>query len=270
MQAGAITTPVVGLNPQQIAAAVAQTQQISVPPTNTQAPPAQSTTVGGEIIPPNQTIYVNNLNEKVKKDELRKSLYALFSQYGPILDIVALKTHKMRGQAFIVFKDVASAGNAMRQMTNFPFYDKPMKIAYAKSQSDIMAKLNGTWTPRKPVEKRKAEDKEKKPTKKLSEKPKESKKSDLVTQPFKPQHPVPSAPNKILFVENLPARCNEMMLAMLFQQYPGFKEVRMVPGKEGIAFVEFEDDLEASVAMSGLQHFKITPENLMLISFARK
>jgi len=158
---GAITTPV-GLNPQQIAAAAAQTQQILVTPTNTQAPPAQSTTVGGEIIPPNQTIYVNNINEKIKKEELRKSLYALFSQYGPILDIVALKTHKMRGQAFIVFKDVSSAGNAMRQMTNFPFYDKPMKIAYAKSQSDITAKLNGTFTPRKPVEKRKVEEKEKK------------------------------------------------------------------------------------------------------------
>jgi len=259
----------VGLNPQQIAAA-AQNQQILVtqPPTN-QAPPAQSTTTTGEIIPPNQTIYVNNLNEKVKKEDLRKSLYALFSQYGPILDIVALKTHKMRGQAFIVYKDVASAGNAMRQMNNFPFYDKPMKIAYAKAPSDVVLKLNGTWAPRKPVEKRKVEDKEKKPQKKV-EKPTKEKKAELVTQPFKPQHPVPSAPNKILFVENLPARCNEMMLSMLFQQYPGFKEVRMVPGKEGIAFVEFEDDLEASVAMSGLQHFKITPENLMLISFARK
>jgi len=31
-----------------------------------------------------------------------------------------------------------------------------------KSQSDITAKLNGTFTPRKPVEKRKVEEKEKK------------------------------------------------------------------------------------------------------------
>lgn len=58
--------------------------------------------------------------------ELKKSLYAIFSQFGPILDIVALKTLKMRGQAFVVFSDVSSATNALRSMQGFPFYDKPM------------------------------------------------------------------------------------------------------------------------------------------------
>ncbi|KAH7864022.1 hypothetical protein Vadar_024727 [Vaccinium darrowii] len=45
-------------------------------------------------IPANQTIYIKNLNEKMKKEELKRSLYALFSQHGRILDIVALKTAK--------------------------------------------------------------------------------------------------------------------------------------------------------------------------------
>lgn len=58
--------------------------------------------------------------------ELKKSLYAIFSQFGPIMDIVALKTLKMRGQAFVVFKDISSATNALRSMQGFPFYDKPM------------------------------------------------------------------------------------------------------------------------------------------------
>lgn len=58
--------------------------------------------------------------------ELKKSLYAIFSQFGPILDIVALKTLKMRGQAFVVFQDISSATNALRSMQGFPFYDKPM------------------------------------------------------------------------------------------------------------------------------------------------
>jgi hypothetical protein len=58
--------------------------------------------------------------------ELRKSLYALFSQHGTVLDVIALKTLKMRGQAFIVFKDVPSATNALRALQNFPFFDKPM------------------------------------------------------------------------------------------------------------------------------------------------
>ena len=95
--------------------------------------------------PPNQTLYINNLNEKVKKEgislsahfiyrllllllfsELKKSLYAIFSQFGSILDIVALKTLRMRGQAFVVFKDISSATTALRSMQGFPFYDKPM------------------------------------------------------------------------------------------------------------------------------------------------
>lgn len=97
---------------------------------------------------PNQTIYINNLNEKTKKEELKKSLYAIFSQFGQILDIVALKTLKMRGQAFVIFKEIASASNALRTMQGFPFYDKPMRIAYAKSDSDIVAKLKGTFKER--------------------------------------------------------------------------------------------------------------------------
>lgn len=97
---------------------------------------------------PNHTIYINNLNEKVKKDDLKKSLYAIFSQFGQILDIVALKTLKMRGQAFVIFKEVSSASNALRTMQGFPFYDKPMRIAYSKADSDVIAKIKGTFKER--------------------------------------------------------------------------------------------------------------------------
>lgn len=42
-------------------------------------------------------------------------------------------------------------------------------------------------------------------------------------------------PNKILFVENLPNGTNEAMLSMLFQQFPGFKEVRACPHRKSAA-----------------------------------
>jgi hypothetical protein len=58
--------------------------------------------------------------------ELKRSLYYLFSQFGQILDIVAMKTMKMRGQAFIVFKEIGSATNAIRALQGFPFYDQPI------------------------------------------------------------------------------------------------------------------------------------------------
>lgn len=50
----------------------------------------------------------------------------MFSQFGTILDVVAMKNLKMRGQAFVVFKEVASATQAMRSMQGFPFHDKPL------------------------------------------------------------------------------------------------------------------------------------------------
>ncbi|KAL5652968.1 hypothetical protein ACJX0J_038426, partial [Zea mays] len=106
-------------------------------------------------IPPNQTIYLNNLNEKVKKEELKRSLYALCSQYGRILDVVALKTQKLRGQAWVVFSEITAATNAFRGLQDFDFYGKKMRVQYAKTKSDCIAKEDGTYAPK---EKRKKQE----------------------------------------------------------------------------------------------------------------
>ncbi|KAA1466759.1 RNA-binding domain-containing protein [Dentipellis sp. KUC8613] len=84
---------------------------------------------------PNNTLYINNLNDQINKEELRHQLYALFTTHGKIIDVVALKTAKMRGQAFLVFTDLASATAALRACNGMEFYDKPMRIQYAKTKS---------------------------------------------------------------------------------------------------------------------------------------
>lgn len=115
-------------------------------------------------VPPNQTLYVTNLpSAKIKKEDLRTALYMLFSTYGAVLDVVALKTMKMRGQAHIVYKDIQTATQAMRSLDGFEFFGHPMvrhlfrqvqcedslnyrqKISYAKSKSNMIAKLDGTF-----------------------------------------------------------------------------------------------------------------------------
>ncbi|KAA8901863.1 hypothetical protein FN846DRAFT_891702 [Sphaerosporella brunnea] len=95
--------------------------------------------------PPNQTLYVQNLNDKIRKPDLRLSLYTLFGTYGVVLDVVALKTGKARGQAFIAFRDVASATQAMRALDGFNIFGKEMRISYAKTKSHKIAKLDGTF-----------------------------------------------------------------------------------------------------------------------------
>ncbi|XP_070016284.1 U2 small nuclear ribonucleoprotein B''-like [Nicotiana sylvestris] len=226
-------------------------------------------------IPPNQTIYIKNLNEKVKKEELKRSLYCLFSQYGRIADIVALKTPKLRGQAWVVFSEVTAASNAVRQMQNFPFYDKPMRLQYAKTKSDCIAKAEGTYDKKKKQE-------EKVEKRKRTE---ETPQTGAANDPRADSNGGPAAasrqgrpsaqetvaePNNILFIQNLPHETTSMMLEVLFKQYPGFREVRMIEAKPGIAFVEFDDDVQSSVAMQALQGFKITPQNPMAITYAKK
>lgn len=76
--------------------------------------------------PPNQSLYIQNLPEKLQKADLKRTLYMLFTTYGPVLDVTAVKTSKMRGQAHVLFRDVQSATQAMRHLNGFEFFGREM------------------------------------------------------------------------------------------------------------------------------------------------
>uniref|UniRef100_H3CAM3 Small nuclear ribonucleoprotein polypeptide B2 n=1 Tax=Tetraodon nigroviridis TaxID=99883 RepID=H3CAM3_TETNG len=219
-------------------------------------------------IRPNHTIYINNINDKVKKAELKRSLYALLSQFGQIVDIVAMKTMKMRGQAFVIFKELTAATNALRQLQGFPFYNKPMRIQYAKTDSEVIAKMKGTYAQELPANQMKKAAVV--PAVPLHSPAAQVRPVRDTPEPIRNLQVPDNPPNYILFLTNLPEETNEMMLSMLFNQFPGFKEVRLVPGKHDIAFVEFESDLQAGVAKDALQGFRITATCAMKITFAKK
>ena len=44
----------------------------------------------------------------------------------------------------------------------------------------------------------------------------------------------------------------------------------MVEAKPGIAFVEFETEMQAGVALGGLGGFKITPAHSMQVTYAKQ
>ncbi|KAI5644166.1 RNA recognition motif domain-containing protein [Phthorimaea operculella] len=54
------------------------------------------------------------------------------------------------------------------------------------------------------------------------------------------------------------------------EEFPGFKEVRLVPNRHDIAFVEFANEMQSAAAKEALQGFKITPTHAMKITFAKK
>lgn len=76
-----------------------------------------------------RSLYLRNLPDKLPKEDLKRNLYMLFATYGVILDIMAFKTMKMRGQAHIVFRDLDAATQAMRALQSFTFFGKDMVCA---------------------------------------------------------------------------------------------------------------------------------------------
>ena len=80
----------------------------------------------GAQLRPNNTLYCSNLPDKLRKDDLQRALYMLFSLYGPVLDVVCMKTPKMRGQAHILFRDVSASTQAMRAVQGTDFFGKEM------------------------------------------------------------------------------------------------------------------------------------------------
>ena len=100
----------------------------------------------------------------------------------------------------------SSATNALRSMQGFPFYEKPMRISYSKTDSDMIAKMKGTYKDR--AIKSAGAEKMKKLKKTKSGKPDSNLQDGSSSVP----------PNEILFVTNLPEEPNEMMLGMLFNQ----------------------------------------------------
>ena len=91
-------------------------------------------------------------------------------------------------------------------MNDFPFYDKPMRVSYARTKSDATAKLDGTFDPsaRDPEvrAKRKAESQqqEREARAKKAENEKQGRGGAGAAASADPDAP----PNEILFVQGLP------------------------------------------------------------------
>jgi U2 small nuclear ribonucleoprotein B'' len=77
-------------------------------------------------------------------------------------------------------------------------------------------------------------------------------------------------PNNILFIQNLPEGTTQDDLREVFEVHAGLVEIRTIPAKKDIAFVEFTDDASATVAKDALHNFKIDGEVKMKVTFARK
>ncbi|PWY84933.1 hypothetical protein BO70DRAFT_395611 [Aspergillus heteromorphus CBS 117.55] len=219
-------------------------------------------------------LHVRNLEERIKVDQLKEALEEIFSEYGTVLDIVAKTNLKAKGQAFIVFDNVDSATRAIDEINGFELFDKPMVVDYAKTRSDATVLREGGDDELEAHKRRRLAEKERKQAHEALEAQKKLKRPSGPVEPGRPAKTVKGAglkptsgaaaavipdeylpPNKILFLRDLPDSADQDNLTAVFGRFEGFQEVRLVPGRKGIAFVEYESEsgaISAKEATSGM------------------
>ena len=208
------------------------------------------------MLQPNATLYLKNIDWKIKKGLLRRALYSLFTRYGKVLEVIALRRDGLRGQAWIIYDSVQSATAALQSLQGFTLFGKDLVLEYARASSDRIAKRDGTYVPKAKRIKRTVETQE-------EEEPEQQDEEDAAKTHEQPDAP----PSKYLLAQDLPADCNEMVLAMLFREYQGYKEVRMP--RPGLAFVEFEDQVQATLAKERLNGFQLTAKDKLKLTFGK-
>ena len=183
----------------------------------------------------------------------------------------------LRGQAWVIFDSVQSATAAIQAEQGFTFFGKDLQLAYAKETSDRIAKRNGTYVPKAKRKKAVVAPPETTTTTTgtttTTTADQEQEQQRIVPSPTQGVESSdnsahePQQPSHILFAQDLPTECNEMMLAMLFRQYAGFKEVR-IP-RQGLGFVEFDDEPHATLALERLNGFKLTTTDTLKLSYGK-
>eukprot|EP00835_Amoeboradix_gromovi_P001377 NODE_61_length_25240_cov_0.547194.p12 type:complete len:224 gc:universal NODE_61_length_25240_cov_0.547194:12887-13558(+) len=189
---------------------------------------------------PINTLYVSNLNDKINKTKLRESLYLLFSQYGTVIEVMARKTKKMRGQAYICYTSIQDAMTGMEHLRDKIIFGKAMKIEYAKINSTQLEIFHGNYI--QPEQ--------------------EQEDLDMEMEDI-------GFTSSTLYVKNLPSETSDDMLSLLFQQYEGFIQVRLVPGNTDVAFIDYQSAEHAKTAKLVLDGFLITKNKPMQIEFAK-
>ncbi|KAK4544938.1 hypothetical protein LTR36_003843 [Oleoguttula mirabilis] len=208
--------------------------------------------------PPSATVYVKNIDERIKIPSLVETLREVFGEYGNVVDVIAKKSIRRRGQAFVVYDTIDSAQTAIDELQAFEIFGKQMHLDFAKTRSDVtVLKEDGEQgleehkrdrlaekERKQAIEAANAEAVKRPATEALAER------SAKTAKPAQPAGVVPDEylpPNKVLFLRELPEDYGKDGLTAIFSRFPSFKELRLVPGRKGIAFVEYADE-EGAVA----------------------
>ena len=191
---------------------------------------------------------------------------------------------RRKGQAFIVYDNPESAGEAIELLQGFELFGKEMNLAFARTRSDVIVKRDGDdtefgahKTQRLALKEQKRVEFEAIEAQKKAEKegaadslkrgaPADETPAGMLKKPKTKTTAVPAAlpddflqPNKTLFVQNLPAEADEDALRALFGRFPGLVDIRMFAARN-VGFAEYTSEEEATVAKNNTNGTTMGPE----------
>lgn len=228
-----------------------------------------------EVGQPNRSLYLQNLPEMPNPHKhLPPLLKDLFSAFGPLKGQPILrKGTAMNGQAWIVFKDQADADRALKSLQGTRIWGKSLVIRYARFRSDrVIREEAGNLE----VE-RKMRESDRMERSKTTRVTRRQLLTRLMTgnpsalQSVSISGPDVLLPNRTLFIQNIPPGLSSSpILSSLFRRHPGFQDLRPVPNRPDVAFVEYETEMQASAARQGLDRTEIGSGNILRVTFARR
>jgi U2 small nuclear ribonucleoprotein B'' len=217
---------------------------------------------------PKQTLYINNLNEKIAINELRQILNLLFSKYGPIINIIAKKNILMRGQAFVIFEKKEDAENAKKELHCKILFKKKMRVNYAKEEAYLISNKTDVKREKKILKDYFNSDLYRQKLKEKKNFNLFNKENEIEKEKEKEREDKKDI-NNILFIRNIPNYIIFENLVDIFGKYPGFLEVRFIR-ERNCAFVEFDDDTQAQLVLINLKDYTFQKNEKIEISFSKK
>ena len=232
---------------------------------------------------PCETLYIKNLNEKIKIDELKEALNKEFSQFGEIIEIRVRNTIRLKGQAFISFKTKEQSSKAKKNLNDKLFLNKKLIIEFAKNPSDSILMLQGKLTEKqkklKDLSRKRIRDEFyenlKNEVEQLKNKKNNNNNEIIEINNLNNENEIkikinPEELNKSLFVQGLNNSVTNQMLVDLFKNnLQGFKEVKYFPTK-GICFVEYDTVENATKALLKYDKFDLGNDCILRISYSKK
>lgn len=213
---------------------------------------------------------MRNIHEKIRIPKLKEELHKLFSPYGTVLEVVAHKNLRLKGQAFVVFDtiDEAEKGLALNDTKVDTLRGSTIQVQYAKTASDATVAKEAPEELDAHKRSRLAR-KELRQAREAKENPKRAAESEA-SRPAKKQatsnefNPV----HRILLLQNLPKDASQESVSALFSSLPGYIEVRLVPARQ-VGFAEFESDEQAVLAKEKTHLAEVDGEK-MTVHYAKK